>query len=331
MPKLPPLIQTFDGFFVTGKQLAPATPASLVANARFGAASPAHQGGARRAALHAQGEGRGQREPLSLRSPSADIRPTPRADDGAQSTVASPSTNASASTHTSPPGISLIGGSSLVAIAREHSPQPYDDDASRRDVLENAVIPLLGMAGVDEAGMEHRHHQTSQNDDPYADLPGDQELLNLFSVYRLRVHPFQLIIDDLDAVESELCEIINQRAESSLAQKSQYQGDDILASKSASGGIFEKSLKALKLLRKITEEERLRKNQSDTIDRDTMAFSNPTFSDEAMNAVQDPGSAEFDELLRSFDFSSALPMEAFDYYTSDLTAPGANFEAFNPI
>lgn len=187
-----------------------------------GAASPAHQGGARRAALHAQGEGRGQREPLSLRSPSADIRPTPRADDGAQSTVASPSTNASSSTHTSPPGISLIGGSSLVAIAREHSPQPYDDDASRRDVLENAVIPLLGMAGVDEAGMEHRHHQTSQNDDPYADLPGDQELLNLFSVYRLRVHPFQLIIDDLDAVESELCEIINQRAESSLAQKSQY-------------------------------------------------------------------------------------------------------------
>lgn len=42
-------------------------------------------------------------------------------------------------------------------------------------------------------------------------------------------------------------------------------------------------------------------------------------------------SAEFDELLRSFDFSSALPMEAFDYYTSDLTAPGADFEAFNPI
>lgn len=184
-----------------------------------GAVSSAHQSGARRAALHAPSEGEG--EPLSLRSPSAELRPTPRADDFTETTNASPLTNASPPTHTSPPGISLIGGSSLVAIAREHSPQPHDDDTSRRDVLENAVIPLLGMASMDEADMEHRHHESSRNDDPYADLPGDQELLNLFSVYRVRVHPFQLIIDDLDEVESELCAIINQRAESSSAEKSQ--------------------------------------------------------------------------------------------------------------
>lgn len=72
------------------------------------------------------------------------------------------------------------------------------------------------------------------------------------------------------------------------------EGDDILASKSASGGIFAKSLKALKLLRKITEEERLQKDQSDTAGRgDTMASSNPTFSEDAMNATQDPGLVDY--------------------------------------
>lgn len=121
-----------------------------------------------------------------------------------------------------------MGGGSLLAIAREHSPQPRDDDASRRDVLENAVIPLLGMhvASTDGAGLENGHHEASQDEDLYAGLPGDQDLLNLFSLYRTRVHPFQLIIDDLDAVEGELCAIINQRAGSSSAERSQPRQQD---------------------------------------------------------------------------------------------------------
>ncbi|ROV92563.1 hypothetical protein VMCG_08915 [Cytospora schulzeri] len=159
---------------------------------------------------HARREG----EPPSLSSASPpDFQPTPRADDSSQPIIPSPQNS------------SLMGSGSLLAIAREHSPQPRDDDASRRDVLENAVIPLLGMhvAGMDEAGMEDGHHDgIFRNHDPYADLPGDQDLLNLFSLYRSRVHPFQLIIDDLDAVEGGLCAIINERAgSSSSAETSQ--------------------------------------------------------------------------------------------------------------
>lgn len=133
--------------------------------------------------------------------------------------------------------------------------------------------------------------------------------------------------------------------------KSLTEGDDILASESTSGCTFarqmtnahRKSLKALKSLRKISEEERHQTDQSAIVDRgNTMAFPDPAFSEDAMNAIQDPGlvdhvlevedkystyhlrrSADFDELLRSFDFSSALPMEAFDYITSDPNAPGA--------
>ncbi|KUI65943.1 hypothetical protein VM1G_02148 [Cytospora mali] len=169
----------------------------------------AHGHAARRAAtLHATLREAGPPSSKSA-SPSPGFRPTPRVDDSSQPTIPSP------------PSSSLMGGGSLLAIAREHSPQPRDDDASRRDVLENAMRPLLGMASMDEAGLESGHHGASRNDDPYADLPGDQELLNLFSVYRIRVHPFQLIIDDLDAVEGELCAIINQRAGSSFAEKSQ--------------------------------------------------------------------------------------------------------------
>ncbi|ROV92562.1 hypothetical protein VMCG_08914 [Cytospora schulzeri] len=122
--------------------------------------------------------------------------------------------------------------------------------------------------------------------------------------------------------------------------KSLTAGDDILASESASGATFasqmtnahRKSLKALKSLKKISEEERHQKDQSDNVNRDnTMGVFNPAFPEDALNAIQDPGSADFDELLRSFDYSSALPMEAFDYITSDPIAPGISFDPFNSI
>lgn len=131
-------------------------------------------------------------------------------------------------------------------------------------------------------------------------------------------------------------------------------------SESASGGIFatqmtnahKKSLKALKLLRKFSDEERRQKDRSGDIDGgNTRAFSSTnTLSEDAMNAIHDPGSvecvpgvryqdlthqlcrsAEFDELLRAFDFSSTLPLEAFEYITSDPLTPAASFEAFNWI
>lgn len=169
---------------------------------------PAAQGQAARRAS-SQYARRGGRPP-SVTSASPDHLLSPRVDDSSQPIDPSPQST------------SLMGGGSLLAIAREQIPQPRDDDASRRDVLENAVIPLLGMhvPGTDEAVPENDHREASRNDDPYA-LPGDQDLLTLFTIYRIRVHPFQLILDDLDAVESELCAIINQRAGISSAEKSQ--------------------------------------------------------------------------------------------------------------
>lgn len=141
--------------------------------------------------------------------------------------------------------------------------------------------------------------------------------------------------------------------------KSLTEGDDILASESASGAAFggqmtnahRKSLKALRSLKKISEEERHQKDQSDLVDQgNTMGLFDPAFSEDAMNAIQDPGSvenitevedenstdrvrrsADFEELLRSFDYSSTLPMEAFDYITSDPIAPDISFDPLNSI
>lgn len=160
----------------------------------------APQSRVRRPAQHARRDG----ELPGLISPSPDIRPSPQVGGLSQPAKSSP-----------------LG---ILAIAREDSPQPRDDDASRRDVLENAVMPLLGMASMDEAGMEHGQQEVSRDKDPYADLPGDRELLNLFLIYRDRVHSFQLIIDDLDEVESELCAIVDERAGRGAAgEPQQYQ------------------------------------------------------------------------------------------------------------
>lgn len=80
--------------------------------------------------------------------------------------------------------------------------------------------------------------------------------------------------------------------------KSLAEADGILASESASGTTFasqmtnahRKSLKALKLLKKISEEERHQKDQTDMVDRgNSMGTFNPTFTEDAMNAIQDPG------------------------------------------
>ena len=128
----------------------------------------------------------------------------------------------------SPSGIPLLGGSSLLAIAREHSSHTYhgtdgggdddddgdDDDGGRGDALKNAVIPLLGVAHSDHGSRSGK----PQNDDLYTNLPDNQELLNLFFIYRTRVHPFQLILCNLDDVESELCDIVNQRAGSTRSR-----------------------------------------------------------------------------------------------------------------
>lgn len=143
-----------------------------------------------------------QAELPDRQSPSADAQQRPRDGAQTQSGHASPSSSS---------GMPLLGGSSLLAIAREHNSQTYgvNDDAGRGDVLENAVMPLLGVAGMEHSS---RLGTPSLSEDLYADLPRDRELLTLFAIYRTRVHPFQRILGDMDAVESELCAIISERA-----------------------------------------------------------------------------------------------------------------------
>ncbi|EFX01147.1 c6 zinc finger domain containing protein [Grosmannia clavigera kw1407] len=143
-------------------------------------------------------------EPPNRQSPSLDHQQRPLDGAYAQPTQDSPSSSS---------GMPLLGGGSLLAIAREHDSETngVDDDAGRGDVLENAVMPLLGVPGMDN---NSRPGTSLQGDDLYADLPRDRELLDLFSIYRTRVHPFQLILADIEAVESELCAIINRRARS---------------------------------------------------------------------------------------------------------------------
>lgn len=146
--------------------------------------------------------------------------------------------------------------------------------------------------------------------------------------------------------------------------KSLTEGDGALASESdaSSGGdcakqmtiAHRKSLKALKALRGISEEERQGTGRPDrpcpAPRQDPMACSvNIAFAGNAMGMYQDPGSVEYacsagrergragltscgstadiDELLRSFDFGSSLPMEAFDYITFDPMAPSVSLRS----
>lgn len=102
--------------------------------------------------------------------------------------------------------VTLLEGSSLVTLARENGPRSYADDANRRNALENAVVPLLGGNNI---GRADEHRGFSQEDQLKASLPGAEEMLRFFTVYRTRVHSFQPIVDDLNQVETKLCALVN--------------------------------------------------------------------------------------------------------------------------
>ncbi|RSL82663.1 hypothetical protein CEP52_016905 [Fusarium oligoseptatum] len=81
---------------------------------------------------------------------------------------------------------SLLGGNSILAIARQDSMQPQSG-SQRREAFETGIFPLLGPS-----------------------LPDDQETIQLFNTYRHRVHPSQLVLDDLDEVEKVVCSLIGR-------------------------------------------------------------------------------------------------------------------------
>ncbi|KAH7109035.1 transcription activator-like protein [Dactylonectria macrodidyma] len=109
------------------------------------------------------------------------------------------------------PTPSLLGGNSIIALARRDSVQPPTEN-ERRTAFETGIFPLLGMdMNAQEGRSPHSH--LAQDGSTNSSLPDDQEMIELFSFYRDRVHPFSFVLDDLDEIEKMVCSLINQDME----------------------------------------------------------------------------------------------------------------------
>ncbi|KAI1052678.1 hypothetical protein LB507_009772 [Fusarium sp. FIESC RH6] len=116
---------------------------------------------------------------------------------------ASSANHASHNDRTSIPTASLLGGNSIISVAQPISAQPQSDN-ERRAAFETGIFPLLG---INEASDNDQVHQPGRSDPKLAD---DLEMIELFSLYRDRVHHFQFVIDDLDEIEKLVCSLVNR-------------------------------------------------------------------------------------------------------------------------
>ncbi|EEU38509.1 uncharacterized protein NECHADRAFT_98164 [Fusarium vanettenii 77-13-4] len=109
------------------------------------------------------------------------------------------------------PTPSLLGDNSIIALVRRDSVQPPTEN-ERRTAFEAGIFPLLG---IDMNAQEGRspHSHLAQDGNPNSSLPDDQEMIELFSFYRDRVHPFSFVLDDLDEIEKMVCSLVNQDME----------------------------------------------------------------------------------------------------------------------
>ncbi|KAL6922714.1 hypothetical protein FSST1_006740 [Fusarium sambucinum] len=104
------------------------------------------------------------------------------------------------------PTSSLLGGNSIISLARQNNVQQQSDN-ERRAAFETGIFPLLG---INEA--------TDNNETPHSGLSDlkladDQDMIALFSFYRDRVHPFQFVIDDLSEIEELVCSLVTRNIE----------------------------------------------------------------------------------------------------------------------
>jgi hypothetical protein len=100
----------------------------------------------------------------------------------------------------------LLGGNSIISVARPNSARPQSDN-ERRAAFETGIFPLLSMS---EASDSEQSPRPGQSDLKLAD---DQGLIALFSFYRDRVHPFQFVIDNLAEIEELVCSLVNRNTE----------------------------------------------------------------------------------------------------------------------
>ena len=102
---------------------------------------------------------------------------------------------------------SLLGGNSIITVARRDSVQPQAGD-ERRTAFERGIFPLLGMdRDTEKGGLVQEAPPTNSSSLP-DDM--DQEMTELFTLYRHRVHPFQFVLDDLDDVEKVVCSLMER-------------------------------------------------------------------------------------------------------------------------
>lgn len=101
---------------------------------------------------------------------------------------------------------SLLDDNSLVAITRPHS-SATTDNPDRTIAFQAGILPLLGATPEERASDTSPYSRAAL----YNGFPDDQLILELFDVYRSRVHPFHAITYNLDEIEQKLCVFINDR------------------------------------------------------------------------------------------------------------------------
>lgn len=91
----------------------------------------------------------------------------------------------------------FLADTSVVNMVRRRSIRSRDDSV-RQSAFETGILPLLGVSKDDHASIL-----------PYQSLPSDQEIVRLFEHFRRRVHPFHVILYNLDSLEEKICRLIN--------------------------------------------------------------------------------------------------------------------------
>lgn len=99
-------------------------------------------------------------------------------------------------THDTSDGL-FLADTSVVNMVRRRSIRSRDDSV-RQSAFETGILPLLGVSKDDHASML-----------PYQSLPSDQEIVRLFEHFRRRVHPFHVILYNLNDLEEKICRLIN--------------------------------------------------------------------------------------------------------------------------
>lgn len=101
---------------------------------------------------------------------------------------------------------SLLDENSLLSIAgRRSSATP--EDPNRTIAFQSGILPLLGASAREQAPVALLDTRAAL----YRSFPDNQLVLELFEVYRVRVHPFNGITYNLDEIEKQLCVFLSDR------------------------------------------------------------------------------------------------------------------------